>query len=150
MKAVKEKALEKAFVRVINRLIGEKGGYLEQSDFGEEEYRVEELQARIEELQAKMMDLTKTGFDNEEYSALAGEIDLLCERMGGVKGRETERLVRDRLVEELRDYLMAQESDISKFDEGIFRRFVEKVRVRSMVEVEFLFKAGVEVREVLG
>lgn len=36
-----------------------------------------------------------------------------------------------------------------KFDEDLFRRVVEKVKVRSMVEVELVFKVGVEVWEVL-
>ena len=44
---------------------------------------------------------------------------------------------------------MGLENEIDKFDEEIFRRVVEKVKVRSMVEVEFVFKAGVEVREIL-
>lgn len=52
MKAVKEKALEKAFVRVMNRFIGKEGGYLETGNFGGEEGRGEELQARIEELRS--------------------------------------------------------------------------------------------------
>lgn len=41
-------------------------------------------------------------------------------------------------------------STFEKFDEDIFRRLIEKVRVKSMVEVNFVFKTGVEVREVLG
>ena len=52
-------------------------------------------------------------------------------------------------VQELQDYLMAQETDLVKFDEDIFYRFVEKVKVRSVVEVEFVFRAGNEVRNVL-
>lgn len=38
----------------------------------------------------------------------------------------------------------------SKFDGDIFQKLVEKVRVESMVELEFVFKMGVVVREVLG
>lgn len=49
-------------------------------------------------------------------------------------------------MEEFQDYLMAQESDLAKFDEELFRRFVEKVTVQSMAEVAFVFKVGVEVR----
>ena len=45
---------------------------------------------------------------------------------------------------------MGQENEITKFDEELFRRVVEKVKARLMVEVEFVFKAGVEVREILG
>ena len=37
---------------------------------------------------------------------------------------------------------------VTKFDEGIFRKLVEKVKVQSMLEVVFVFKTGVEVREI--
>jgi hypothetical protein len=37
---------------------------------------------------------------------------------------------------------------ITKFDEEIFRRLIEKVKVQSMVEVVFVFKTGEEVREI--
>lgn len=52
-------------------------------------------------------------------------------------------------MEELRDYLMAQESGLAKFDDVLFRRCVEKVIIQSMAEVEFVLKVGVAVREVL-
>ena len=38
---------------------------------------------------------------------------------------------------------------LTKFDGDLFRRLIEKVKVLSMVEVEFVFKTGVEVREIL-
>lgn len=86
------------------------------------------------------MSLAKTGFDEKEYEILDGEINFLRGQMREVKWKESVQGVRVK---------WEQESEIGKFDEEIFRRFVEKVRVRSMVEVEFLFKAGLEVREVL-
>jgi hypothetical protein len=39
---------------------------------------------------------------------------------------------------------------VDKFDGDLFRKLVEKVRVVSMVEVEFVFKVGIAGREVLG
>ena len=54
------------------------------------------------------------------------------------------------MVEEFKVYLDARRSEqVDKFDGDLFRKLVEKVRVESMVEVEFVFKAGVEVREIL-
>lgn len=150
MKTVKEKALERAFLRVMNRLIGSKDAFITQDiERVEEEYTLEELSARIEELQSQMMSLAKVGFEEKEDSTLAGEIDLLRERIQRLKGQQTERALRKSWVKELRDYLMEQETSLTKFDEDLFRRLVEKVKVRSMVEVEFVFKAGVEVREIL-
>ena len=37
---------------------------------------------------------------------------------------------------------------VTKFDEEIFRSLIEKVKVQSMVEAVFVFKTGVEVREI--
>ena len=69
--------------------------------------------------------------------------------MAKLKDQLTEREMREKRVEEIRDYLVAQESGIEKFDDVLFRRIVEKVMIQSMAEVAFVFKAGVEVREVL-
>lgn len=90
------------------------------------------------------------GLEKKEYSTLTGKIDLMRERMKRLKEQQTERALRARYVQELQDYLMEQETKLSTFDEELFRKSVEKVKVRSMVEVEFVFKAGVEVRSILG
>ena len=42
-----------------------------------------------------------------------------------------------------------KEIGLTKFDGYVFRRLIEKIKVLSMVEVEFVFKSGVEVREIL-
>jgi len=42
----------------------------------------------------------------------------------------------------------ADETNLVKFDKEIFRRLIEKVKVQSMVEAVFVFKTGVEVREI--
>ena len=69
--------------------------------------------------------------------------------MQRLKEQQIERAMREKRLEELQEYLIAQESDLVKFDEELFRRFVEKVTVQSMAEVAFLFKVGIEVREIL-
>jgi tRNA U34 5-carboxymethylaminomethyl modifying GTPase MnmE/TrmE len=60
-----------------------------------------------------------------------------------------ERAWRDKKGEDIKAYLAAQDSLLDKFDEDVFRRTVEKVKVRSMVAIVFVFKAGVEIMEVL-
>lgn len=39
---------------------------------------------------------------------------------------------------------MGQQSRIDKFDDVLFRRFVEKVMIQSMAELAFVLKVGVE------
>jgi len=102
MKTVKEKSLEQAFVRVMNKAIG--GKELEKI---EEEYTIEQLGDRIEELQNQMKSLAKTGFDEKVYTTLAGEIDMMRERMKSLKGKQGERALRVKQVQELKGLLGA-------------------------------------------
>jgi uncharacterized coiled-coil protein SlyX len=120
----------------------------------EENYSMELLYSRLGELQQEMKSLVKWGMksgvvNEKEHSVLGAEIKSIQNRMAKLKDQLTERAMREKRVEELRDYLMTQESRIDKFDDVLFRRLIEKVTVQSMAEVAFLFKVGVEVREVL-
>ena len=161
-KAVKEKDLEQAFLRAMNKVIGDKEGFianLSQDIYRglkpiEEEYTIEQLYARLEELQKEMKSLIKEGMkaglvNEKEYSALGAEIESIRNQMQRLKEQQAERALRVNRVEELQDYLMAQDDNLIEFDEEIFRRFVEKVKVQSMAEVAFVFKVGVEVRDIL-
>lgn len=95
----------------------------------------------------------KTEFDtwvyDKEYSTLAAEIELMRERRHKLKEAEAERVLRVNRIKETEEYLAAQESQLDKFDRDLFRRLIEKVKVQSMVEALFVFKAGVEFREIL-
>jgi hypothetical protein len=161
-KSVKEKDLEKAFVRAMNWIINSKEDFLEKLSQDmyrglepiNEECSMEELYACLEELQGKMKSAVRRGMkagviDEKEHLKIGAEIESVQKRMSKLKECETERTMREKRVEEFRDYLMAQKSVIDKFDDVLFRRFVEKVMVQSMAEVEFVLKGGVEVREVL-
>lgn len=115
---------------------------------------MEQLYTRLEELQQEMKCLVRQGMkaglvDEKEHSSLGTEIESVQNRMGKLKEQQTELAMREKRVKEFREYLMGQGGEIGKFDEELFRRFIEKVTIQSMAEVEFLFKAGVGVREVL-
>ena len=66
----------------------------------------------------------------------------------GRRREQQQQTEREKQVKELQDYFV--EANLTQFDEDIFRRVVEKVKVQSMAEVEFVFKVGIEVREILG
>lgn len=137
-KSVMEKDLEQAFLRAMNKVIGGRDTFmatLMQNIYRglekiEEEYTIEQLNARLEELQR--------------------EIELMRERRQKLKDAKAERVLRVNRIMELEEYLATQESPLEKFDEDLFRRLIEKIKVQSMVEVVFVFKTGVEVREILG
>ena len=59
-------------------------------------------------------------------------------------------MLRVNRIQEIEEYLLAQECSLEKFDEDLFCRVVEKVKVQSMVEAMFVFKTGVGVKEILG
>lgn len=166
MRSLNEKHLEQAFVSAMNKVIGGKDTFiatLMQNIYKgletiEEEYTVEQIDARLQELQREIMSLVrlnaKTGLDtrvyDKEYSTLGAEIERMRERRQKLKDKQAEQVLRVNRIQEIEEYLLAQESPLEKFDEDLFRRVVEKVKVQSMVEAIFVFKTGVEVREVLG
>lgn len=51
---------------------------------------------------------------------------------------------------EIQEYLTSEDTPLVKFDGEVFRRLVEKVIVHSVVEVTFIFRTGVEVKENIG
>ncbi|MHB1652553.1 MAG: hypothetical protein ACYCVD_08780 [Desulfitobacteriaceae bacterium] len=122
----------------------------------EEECAIEQLYTLMEERQREMMDLVRLsvkttiiGIYEKEHLALAGELESVRNQMQKLKEQQAARALRENQVEELKDYLMARETHLTKFDEDLFRRMVEKVKIQSMAEVAFVFKAGVEAREIL-
>jgi len=145
MKTVKEKALEQAFLRVMNRLI-----MSERTGNAAHKCSIEDNDARLAELQQRSMSLVrKTGVDNNEYLVLTAEIESLQEGKKRLKDALVEKVWGDKRIEEIMAYLEAQDSLLDKYDGDSFRRLIEKVKVLSMVEVVFVFKTGIEAREVL-
>ena len=63
---------------------------------------------------------------------------------------EAQKVIRIQRIDELRQFMQEQYSPLERFDGDLFRRLVEKVSVKSLVEAVFVFKTGVEVNEVLG
>jgi site-specific DNA recombinase len=86
---------------------------------------------------------------DKEYAEVAAEIELMQERKQKLNDAELEKLIRRNKVEELQEYLTSQDTPLARFDGDLFRRLIEKVLVHSMVEITFVFRSGVEVREIL-
>jgi site-specific DNA recombinase len=145
MKAVKEKSLEQAFLRVMNRIIANKEAYIIEKNSESTASNYEEIDAKLEERQQELMDAVR---NNREYST--DEIERLQAYRQRVKSDEVERQWKNRMVGEFKSYLDARDGKlVDKFDGDLFRKLVEKVKVQSMVEVEFVFKVGVVGREIL-
>ncbi len=165
-KAVMEWDLERAFVRAMNQVIGGKEPFMERlfeniyKGLGlvEHEFTQEQIDKRLAELQQELMSLVrlnaKTGLDTREYDNEYGQLAAEIERFRALRqtllDEEAQKVIRIQRIDEVRDFLQSQTSPIEYFNEELFRRLIEKVSVKSLVEVTFVFKTGVEVREVLG
>ena len=119
---------------------------------------MEELDSRLEKLQNEMMSLVRlnakamNGMDalEQEYAKVATEIEQLNDQKKKLKDAELEKVIRHNRVKAIQEFLKSQETPLTKFDGDVFRRLIEKVIVHSMVEVTFIFRTGVEVKEILG
>ncbi|NLI92550.1 MAG: hypothetical protein GX434_10200 [Peptococcaceae bacterium] len=164
-KAVIEKDLEKAFIRAMNQVLGGKEAFLEKLfeninkglDETENEFTQEQVDERLAQLQQDLMSLVrlnaKTGLDavnyDMEYQQLATEIERFRALKQTFLDKKAQKIIQINRIEDLKLFLIKQESPLEKFDGDIFRRLIEKVRVRSLIEVTFVFKTGEEVKEFI-
>ncbi|MBP2654284.1 MAG: putative recombinase [Firmicutes bacterium] len=165
-KAVIERKLEQAFVRAMNQVIGGREAFMnklfdniyESIESVEHEYTQEQINERLEELQQEIMSLVrlnaKTGLDTRAYDSEYGQLTKEIERFRELRQKllddEAQKVIRIQRIDELRQFIQEQSSPLERFDGDIFRRLIEKVSVKSLIEVTFVFKTGLEVREVLG
>jgi len=165
-KDLKEKDLEKAFIRAMSRAIGGEKAFLQQLleniSTGikqvEQEFTMEELNTRLEELGQEMMGLirinARAGTGTEAYEAeyirVSEEMELIRERKAAIEESELSELLRQKRIEEMKKHLNSTDAPFAKFDAALFRRLVEKVIIHSFVEAVFMFRSGIELREILG
>jgi hypothetical protein len=164
MQAVDEEKLQEAFVRVVNQLISDRGTFIARMTeniekvFNEQASKVDvvAVDRRLEELRTEMEALVKlnltAGIDDEiyaeEYSRIAGEIEVLRSKRAGVMQAETMRQgMRGRLREIAR--VLRDMDSVREFNEELFGMLVERIRVINLVQVEFVLRSGVGVVEIL-
>lgn len=159
-KTVKERMVEQAYVRAMNKVIGGKDDFIEkllaniEKCLSEKEYEfsLEEIDEKLSELQKELMTLVrlnaKTGLDaslySNEYAKVSAEIELFRERRQKLKEQTAMDSLRIERIKELKAFLKDNDSVLDKFDGDLFGRLIEKVIVTSLIEVTFVFKTGVE------
>lgn len=165
-KDIKEKDLEKAFVRAMDRAIGGEKEFLQQLleninagiEQVEHEFTIEELNIRLDELGQEMMGLvrlnvragTGTSAYEAEYMRVSEEMEQIRERKAIIEEAELSQRLKQSRIDEMRKYLHSTDTPLAKFDGALFRRLVEKVIIHSLVEATFIFRSGIELREILG
>jgi site-specific DNA recombinase len=165
-KDIKELDLEAAFVRTMKRAIVNEKEFLqkllENIKVGitnvEEEFTSEQLDEKLNELTQEMMGLVRlnarAGEGCSEYEAefirVSAEMDKVKERKEALLEAELAEVMRRKRIDEMEKFLTSTETPLEKFDAALFRRLVEKVIIHSFVEATFIFRSGIELKEILG
>lgn len=114
------------------------------------------IDKRLDELRGEMERLVKLNVKanldadiyGEEYARITNEMDELRQQRLTFTQAEFKRKDTLSRIREIEKMLRAQDL-LKEFDEDLFIAIVEQIQVKSLVEVVFVLKAGLEVREVL-
>ena len=164
MPAGDEEQLREAFTQVVGRLGTDRESLVKrmteniENVFQEQTGKVDikAIDGRVEELRAEIAALVKLNLTaginaeiyDKEYRRIAGEIDELRISRGGITRAETARqemIGRVRMVAKV----LQQADTTPDWDEELFGILVDRIRVTSLVQVEFVLKSGVTVTELL-
>jgi site-specific DNA recombinase len=116
------------------------------------------INARLDELGQEMMGFvrlnaragTGTSTYETEYLRVSEEMELIRERKAAIAEAELSELMRQKRIEEMKGFFYSIETLLAKFDGVLFRRLVDGVIIHPLVEVVFILRSGIELREVLG
>ena len=159
---IKEEALEKAFVRALNELIGDREQILAQlqsatvSEITDScAMAISEVDKDIEKLQDEMMELlTKRNsgeLTDKEYEQQSQQvemkIDQLLMRKEEILSEQGKVQLASYRIEEVTKLLQSG-TILEEFDRVIFKSLVKKITALSNKEIEIEFECGITVREL--
>jgi DNA-binding SARP family transcriptional activator len=145
---IQESELQEAVVKAINHALGNRDGMMKALQENietvirqEDETSAEGINARLEELQKKLLKLANS---KKDYNSVTDEIDRLRELKQKALTESAEREGLKKRIEEMREFLNSQATEVLEYDEQLVRRMIEKVTVYDeRFEVEF--KSGMTV-----
>lgn len=147
-RTVNEPLLQEVSMKAINQMLGNKEDFLKtlQQNIASvvrasEAASIEDIDKRLEELQKELLRLANSKSD---YDAIADEIYHLRELK---QQSEVEGVQRDEQINriaELHDFINAQPTEITTFDETLVRRMIEKIAVYDDF-FTITFKSGISV-----
>ncbi len=142
------KKLKNAFVNALNQLITDSDSYIPvlQNNIASvlmtmNPESAESIQARIDELQQEIIDKASR---QEDYDDAAQEVLRLRQQKENAMLNDTSRNESLDRIRELQEFIVAQPSEITAFDEGLVKRLLTKVTVFES-KLVFEFKSGVSV-----
>lgn len=147
---IQELELQAAVVQAINMALGNRDSMMaalqknvETVIRQEDESSVEVIEAKLTELQKELLRLAN---GKKDYSDIAEEINRLREKKQEALAESAEREGLKKRIEEMRDFLNSQATEVLEYDEQLVRRLIDKVTVyEERFEVEFKSGTAVDV-----
>ena len=145
---IQESDLQAAVVKAINLTLGNRSAMMtvlqkniETVILQEDENSAEGITAKLKEKQQELLKLANA---KKDYNSVADEIDRLRELKQKALTESAEREGLKKRIDEMREFLNSQTTEVSEYDEQLVRRLIEKVTVyEERFEVEF--KSGMTV-----
>jgi len=147
-RTVREEDLHAAVVEAVNRVLGQDDDFfvayqksVEAALGLDNTGKIREIDEQLKEKQEKLIALS----DNDsDYDAVADEIYALREEKQALlidtAGNEADML----RARELMDFLKEQDGEIMRYDDGLTRRFIERITVRDS-GFTVMLRSGIEV-----
>lgn len=145
---VKESELQNATVKAINQLLSCSDRMMRILKDNIETALADDNSDEIEKvnviLKKKQKELVKLAHAKKDYTALADEIDNLREEKQKLLVQRAETEGVKKRIAELTDFLQDADQELSEYDEGMVRKYIEQIKV---YEGKFTvcFKAKVEI-----
>lgn len=147
-RTVNELLLQEITVKAINQILTERDFFLKtlqqniaKAVVGADTLSPDGIQARLEELQKELI---KKANNKQDYDAIADEIFRLRDQKEKSELDSHHREEAMNRIKELQDFIAAQETGITEFDETLVKKLIEKITVFAdhfIVE----FKSGITI-----
>lgn len=95
-------------------------------------------------LTAKQRELVKLAHAKKDYNDLADEIDKIREKKQRILVAKAETEGYKKRIEELQDFINEGDTELSKYDEKIVRKYIKEIRVFDN-RLQVFFKAGIDI-----
>jgi site-specific DNA recombinase len=146
---ISEETLQQSVVRAINQVIGDKDGFLAvlQKNIAtvldeQDDMNADSIDVRLVDLQKELLQLASSG---SQYMGVANEICKLREEKQSVLSQTADLQTKRQRIAKMTEFLNCQTGLISRYDEKMVRRLVERITVQEG-KVVVGFRSGVEVR----
>lgn len=148
---IQESELQDATVKAINkilicsdRMLQILSDNIEMAIEDDNSVEMEKLNGILKE---KQKELVKLAHAKKDYAALADEIDILRDKKHELQVQRAEKEGVKKRIEELTDFLKGENHQLIEYDEGMVRKYIEKIKVYED-KFTICFKAKVEIEVI--